>query len=628
MVPFLGNFILWLSLLFAISQFITSRKNKNPKFISISVIGLLISSLISFFLLMYLHIVSDFTVLNVFQNSHTTKPLLYKISGVWGNHEGSMLLWILVLTLFNYFIFKLLNTKNSFFILKTLETQAFVTIGFILFTVLTSNPFERMIPTQTNGLGFNPILQDPALAIHPPLLYIGYVGFSAAFSMSVATLSLSNSEKIFWYSYMKPFVVAAWTFLTIGIALGSVWAYYELGWGGWWFWDPVENASFMPWLLGTALLHSLIIVEKRKSLQTWVLLLSILAFLLSVVGTFLVRSGILTSVHTFALDPSRGIYILTFTALLGGYSLILFGKRSKKYFDNNYFNFFSKEGSILVNNVLMVVVCATVFLGTIYPLLVETFTNNKISVGEPYYNSTVIPIIIPAILVMGVGPILEWGREDKLKIFKKIFPSILFTAAMTIFVFIVYKSYSLIGIAGIILAFWIISNNLLILFKKNKNYSIGMIIAHLGVGLLILGITGSSVWQKEKIVRMKIDEKIKIEKYNIVFEKIDEIKGPNYVALQGSFLVFDSKKNIIAKLKPENRFYPITNNFTTEASIHTNLFRDLYIVIGEGNLRDGWIVRIYYNPLVIWIWIGALVIFLGGITSTNINLRKLKILPQ
>ena len=628
MVPFLGNFILWLSLLFAISQFITSRKNKNPKFISISVIGLLISSLISFFLLMYLHIVSDFTVLNVFQNSHTTKPLLYKISGVWGNHEGSMLLWILVLTLFNYFIFKLLNTKNSFFILKTLETQAFVTIGFILFTVLTSNPFERMIPTQTNGLGFNPILQDPALAIHPPLLYIGYVGFSAAFSMSVATLSLSNNEKIFWYSYMKPFVVAAWTFLTIGIALGSVWAYYELGWGGWWFWDPVENASFMPWLLGTALLHSLIIVEKRKSLQTWVLLLSILAFLLSVVGTFLVRSGILTSVHTFALDPSRGIYILTFTALLGGYSLILFGKRSKKYFDNNYFNFFSKEGSILVNNVLMVVVCATVFLGTIYPLLVETFTNNKISVGEPYYNSTVIPIIIPAILVMGVGPILEWGREDKLKIFKKIFPSILFTAAMTIFVFIVYKSYSLIGIAGIILAFWIISNNLLILFKKNKNYSIGMIIAHLGVGLLILGITGSSVWQKEKIVRMKIDEKIKIEKYNIVFEKIDEIKGPNYVALQGSFLVFDSKKNIIAKLKPENRFYPITNNFTTEASIHTNLFRDLYIVIGEGNLRDGWIVRIYYNPLVIWIWIGALVIFLGGITSTNINLRKLKILPQ
>ena len=292
MAPSLGNIALWLSLLFAISQFLVSRKNKNLKFISISVTGLLISSLISFFLLMYTYIVSDFSVLNVFQNSHTTKPLLYKISGVWGNHEGSMLLWILVLTLFNYFIFKLFNKKNSIFILKTLEVQAFITIGFILFTVLTSNPFEKMIPAQADGLGFNPILQDPALAIHPPLLYIGYVGLSAAFSLSVATLSLNNSEKIPWYNYMKPFVVAAWTFLTAGIALGSIWAYYELGWGGWWFWDPVENASFMPWLLATALLHSLIVVEKRKSLQTWVLLLAILAFLLSVVGTFLVRSGI------------------------------------------------------------------------------------------------------------------------------------------------------------------------------------------------------------------------------------------------------------------------------------------------------------------------------------------------
>ena len=626
MVPSLGNLALYLSLFFAISQFIVSRKNKNLKFISLSVIGLLISSLISFFLLMYSHVVSDFSVLNVFQNSHTTKPLLYKISGVWGNHEGSMLLWILVLTLFNYFIFKLFNKKNSVFILKTLEIQAFITIGFILFTVLTSNPFERMIPAQANGLGFNPILQDPALAIHPPLLYIGYVGFSAAFSISVATLSLNNSEKIPWYNYMKPFVATAWTFLTIGIALGAVWAYYELGWGGWWFWDPVENASFMPWLLGTALLHSLIIVEKRKSLQAWVLLLSILAFLLSVVGTFLVRSGILTSVHTFALDPSRGIYILIFIALIGGYSLILFGLKSKRYFDNNYFTFFSKEGSILVNNILMVVVCATVFLGTIYPLLVEAFTNSKISVGEPYYNSTVIPIMIPAILVMGIGPMLGWGKEDKSKVFKKIFPSILITAVMTILIFLIYQSYSVIGIVGIVLSFWIISNNLIMLIKKNKKYSISMIIAHLGVGLLILGITGSSVWQEEKITRMKIDEKTKIEKYTIVFNKIEEIRRSNYIALQGNFLVFDERRKIITKLKPENRFYPIENNFTTEASIHTNLFRDLYIVLGEGNSNDGWVVRIYYNPLVIWIWIGALVIFWGGISSININLRKLKTL--
>ena len=627
MAPYLGNFALWLSLCFAVFQFINSSiKNNNSilQFNKIAVNGLLFCSLVSFFSLMYSHVVSDFSLINVFQNSHTTKPLLYKISGVWGNHEGSMLLWILVLTIFNFFIFKLYNQTNSKFVSKVLETQALITVGFVLFTILTSNPFERMDVVHTNGLGFNPILQDPALAIHPPLLYIGYVGFSAAFSMSIATLSLGNNEKIHWYSYMKPFVIAAWTFLTIGIALGSVWAYYELGWGGWWFWDPVENASFMPWLLGTALLHSLITVEKKKSLQSWVLLLSILAFLLSVVGTFLVRSGILTSIHTFALDPSRGIYILVFTAILGGYSLILFGLKSKKHFNNSYFSFFSKEGSILVNNILMVVVCASVFLGTIYPLLVEAFTNNKISVGEPYYNTTVVPIMIPAILVMGIGPMLSWGREDKSKIFKKIFPSILLTAIITIFIFLFYQTYSFIGIVGILLAFWIISNSVIILFRKKENLSNGMIIAHLGIGLLILGITGSSVWQEEKITQMKIGNETNIQEYNIILKEINEIKGPNYLALQGNFFVYDKNKNIIAKLKPENRFYPIRNNFTTEASIHTNLLRDLYIVLGEGNLNDGWVVRIYYNPLVIWIWIGALTIFLGGIVSMNSNLKKLQ----
>ena len=626
MVPSLGNFSLWLSLFFAFFQFFVTQKNSKLKFITIATIGLLVSSIISFFSLMYAHIVSDFSVLNVFQNSHTTKPMLYKISGMWGNHEGSMLLWILVLTIFNYFIFKFYKKNNSKFVSKILETQAFIAIGFILFTIITSNPFERIIPAQENGLGFNPILQDPALAIHPPLLYIGYVGLSAAFSTGVAALKLNDNEKIPWHIYMKPFVITAWTFLTIGIALGSIWAYYELGWGGWWFWDPVENASFMPWLLATALLHSLIIVERKKSLQTWALLLSILAFLLSVIGTFLVRSGILTSVHTFALDPSRGIYILLFTAVLGIYALMLFRTKSQKYFDNNYFAFFSKEGSILVNNVLMVVICATVFLGTIYPLLIEALTSNKISVGEPFYNSTVIPIIVPAILVMGVGPLLSLTKEDKLKIFKKIFPSILFTGIMTILIFLFYQSYSAIGIMGIILAFWIISNNLLMIFKKNRNYSTSMIVSHLGVGLLILGITGSSVWQIEKITKMQIEDQIKIEKYTIVFEKIDEIKGANYVALQGNFLVYDEEKNVITKLKPQNRFYPITNNFTTEASIHTNLLRDLYIVLGDGNLKDGWVVKFYYNPLVVWIWIGALVIFFGGIISINNNLNKLRTL--
>jgi len=625
MTIFLGNFFLLLCLIFSVSQFFTSQKKSRFKFIAINVNGLLICSFLSFSLLIYSYIISDFSVLNVFENSHTTKPLLYKISGVWGNHEGSLLLWILVLTIFNYFIFKFYNNNNSNFITKTLQVQGLITAGFLLFTILTSNPFQRTVTEQSNGLGFNPILQDPALAIHPPLLYIGYVGFSAAFSMSVATLSLNGDEKIPWYSYMKPFVLIAWTFLTAGIALGSIWAYYELGWGGWWFWDPVENASFMPWLIGTALLHSLIVVEKKKSLKAWVLLLAILAFLLSVIGTFLVRSGILTSVHTFALDPSRGVYILLFTALLGGYSLILFGKKSKNYFDNNYFALLSKEGSILINNVLMIVVCATVFLGTIYPLIIEAFINKKISVGEPYFNSTTIPIIIPAILVMGVGPILAWNKDKKREIFKKTFPSIFLTIIMTILIFSFYHSYNFIGMIGIILGFWIISNNFILLIKKNRNYSKGMMIAHLGIGLLILGITGSSNWQEEKITRLKVNKSTQINDYNILFKEINEIKGPNYVAIEGNFTVHDKNKNYITSLKPQNRYYPITKTFTTEASIHTNLSRDLYLVLGEGNLNDGWVVKIYHNPLVIWIWIGALIIFTGGIVSTRNNFKKIKI---
>tara|TARA_B100000315_G_scaffold254238_1_gene294863 strand:+ start:1055 stop:2983 length:1929 start_codon:yes stop_codon:yes gene_type:complete len=638
-MPFFGNFSLWLALFFAIFQFIISHKKNIHsvlQFNKIATSGLLLCVLISFFSLMYSHVVSDFSVTNVFQNSHTTKPLLYKISGVWGNHEGSMLLWILVLTIFNYFIYKLYNQKNYIFISKSLEVQAIITIGFLFFIIFTSNPFERMIPAPPNGLGFNPLLQDPALAIHPPLLYIGYVGFSAAFSLSVATMSVNTIEKIPWYSYIKPFVLVAWTFLSVGIAFGSIWAYYELGWGGWWFWDPVENASFMPWLLGTALVHSLITVEKRKSLQSWVLLLSILAFLLSVIGTFLVRSGILTSIHTFALDPARGIYILTFVTLLGGYSLILFGIKSKNFLNKHYFSIFSREGTILVNNVLMITVCASVFLGTIYPLLIEVFSNNKISVGEPYFNSTTIPIMIPAILVMGIGPILSWDKVSTTKILKKSFPSVLLSIIISGIFFWVYRPYNTLGLAGIILAFWIMSNILLgltqqLIAKNNKfiqdsmpKYSSGMIMAHLGIALLILGITGSSIWQKEKIMRMKASDNTTIHNYNIVFKEINKITGPNYIALQGIFWVYDKKNNIIAKLKPENRVYPVTNNTTTEASIHTNLLRDLYIVLGEGDINNGWVIRIYYNPLVIWIWIGAFMIFLGGLFSIKNSLKFIK----
>jgi len=624
MIPFFGNFALWVCLFFAILQFFIYKKNFFKSIIKkFVVVALLFFSSISFLSLIYAYIVSDFSVINVFQNSHTSKPLIYKIAAAWGNHEGSMLLWILVLAIFNFFIFKLQNKKNFLFISKALEVQSLVIFGFILFTVTTSNPFGKVFPIPDNGLGFNPILQDLALAIHPPLLYVGYVGFSAVFSLALAAMTVENIQKIQWYIYMKTFVMIAWTFLTIGIAFGSIWAYYELGWGGWWFWDPVENASFIPWLLGTALLHSLISLEKKKLLQKWVLLLSILTFLLSVIGTFLVRSGILTSVHTFALDPTRGIYILLLIALLGGYSLTLFSIHSEKFSKKNYISFFTKEGSILVNNILMTIACVTVFLGTIYPLIIEAFSKNKISVGEPYYNSTVIPILIPAIIVMGIGPILSWSSTNIIEKLKKSFPCVCITILLSLIFCFIYKPFNLVGLVGITLSFWILSNSIFAFISK-LNLSKSMLLAHFGIGLLILGITGSSSWQNEKIIKMRINDQTLINDYNIVFKKIKEVKELNYLALKGSFLITDKQNNIIAKLEPENRFYPITKVYTTEASIHTNLIRDLYIVLGDGNKNDGWVVRVYYNPLVAWIWIGAFTIFFGGLLSIKKNLKLLK----
>ena len=627
MVPLLGNLSLWLGLILSALQFTNSVKKKyhlNSTNNKIIVKGLFFSILLSFISLMYCYVTSDFSVANVYQNSHTSKPLIYKISAVWGNHEGSMLLWLLVLCIFNYLIFKLFDEKNSSFIFKSLEIQSIIIFGFLLFTLLTSNPFEQIIPTPENGLGFNPVLQDPALVIHPPLLYVGYVGFSAVFSMAIATLTSEDNQKIIWYNYMKPFVLISWTFLTIGIAFGSLWAYYELGWGGWWFWDPVENASFMPWLLGTALLHSLITVEKKQSLKTWVLLLALLTFILSTTGTFLVRSGILTSVHAFALDPDRGIFILVFITLLSSYALFIFGKYSKKFYSNNYFTFFSKEGSILINNIIMVIVCATVFLGTVYPLVVEAFLNKKISVGKPYYNTVIVPMMFPAIIIMGLASSLSWGKDKILKVMKENFLSIVLTILSSIMFLYLYKLRNIVGVIGVFLAFWIIVNNLIALaqMKKLKVFK-SMIIAHLGLGFLILGITASSIWQEEKIVRMKINDNTKLQKYNIVFKKIDEVVGKNFVAIQGKFSIYNDEKKIIAELKPENRFYPIVGSFTSEASIHTNLSRDLYIVLGEGDETNGWTVRIYYNPLVIWIWIGSLIIFIGGLISMKGKFREI-----
>ncbi len=635
MITILGYLALWLSLLFGLLQFLFTFK-KNIKniylFHRFSVLGLFFSTFVSFFSLMYLHVVNDFSLLNVFKNSHSTKPLLYRISGVWGNHEGSMLLWLLVLTSVNYWIYKLYNNNNINFVSKTLQIQAFVITGFSLFILLTSNPFEIMKNVYSDGLGFNPILQDPALAIHPPLLYFGYVGLSAAFSFSIATMHQKNKNEIHWYKYMKPFVIAAWSFLTVGIAFGSVWAYYELGWGGWWFWDPVENAALMPWLLATALLHSLVSVERKKILQNWVLLLSILSFLLSVIGTFLVRSGILTSVHTFALDPERGIYILGFVLILGVYSLSLFALKSSNFYNKSYFIFLSKEGSIFVNNLIMSVVCISVFFGTIYPLFVEIFTQNRISVGEPYFNSTVIPIMTPAILIMGLVPLLSWSKRDNNKNFMHVITVSIITFIVTILFFLIYKKISFFGFIGIFLSFWIIINIIFFIFNKFKKfyshntYQIKfntMIIAHFGVALMILGITGSTIWQEEKIMKMKLNSETYINNYKLEFREIKKIQGANFDALEGSFYIYKNNE-FITTLNPQNRIYKVTKTVTSEVSIHTNLLRDLYLVLGEGDVNEGWTVRAYYNPLVIWIWIGVAIIFLGGLIALKRDMSIFK----
>lgn len=640
MIPYLGNIALWLALFFSLVQIYTSFRNiynqpeKETNVHAICVVGIFACIALSFLTLMYAYIVSDFSLLNVFNNSHSAKPFLYKITGTWGNHEGSMILWLFALAVYNFFIYKKCYQAEKKFLYVALISQAIIITGFLLFVIFTSNPFERITPTPLNGLGLNPVLQDPALAIHPPLLYFGYLGFSATFSIALASLIAGSNKTTPWHDFLRPFAIVSWTLLTIGIAIGSIWSYYELGWGGWWAWDPVENSSFVPWLIGTALVHSVIVLQKQKSLESWTLFLSIVAFLFSCIGTFLVRSGILTSVHTFAQDPKRGIYILSFIALLAIVSLTIYCFKNKSFAKSQFPSALNKSSFILMNNIIMIVVAATIFLGTIYPLLLEALTENKISVGIAYYNSTAIPLLIPAVVLMGIAPILSWRGNEKTRILKSIFPTIIFTLILFILFTFKYGLNSNFATVGIFLGFWIICSALFPLIKKIKNKKesnandFGMLIAHLGVGLFIIGAITSSFWQQEKITLMELGDKTEIDKYDITFREINEIVGKNYVAIRGIFEIIDKDKKANYVLKPENRYYPIANTTTTEASINTNIFRDLYIVLGQGNFSGEWIVRIYFNPLVMWIWIGTLFIFIGGLFALKNNLRIRQLLQK
>ncbi len=596
---------------FSIQNFRNFNQLDN-KILSLSFLQLFFV-VVSFLTLVISFIISDFSNETVFNNSHTTKPLFYKISGTWGNHEGSLLLWLLVLTLF-IFIF-LLRTKNQPIKYKilTLVFQQVIIIGFFLFLILTSNPFNYLFPVPNEGLGLNPILQDPALAIHPPILYLGYVGSSIIFSSALAATTLKMVSTN-WAIHIKKWVLISWIFLTLGILLGSIWAYYELGWGGFWFWDPVENVSLMPWLALTTLLHCILVLERKETLTSWVIILSIATFTLSMCGTFLVRSGILNSVHTFANDPERGLFILIFLFTLIFLSLVIFFVFHKPT-QNNQANFFwlSKETSILINNWFMMYFLSVVLIGTVYPIFLDVISSQKISVGPPFYHKLIIPFLIPFLLMMAIGPKLKWIKsdlKDKIYLFSLLVISVLIS-------FFIVKNFN----ANVLVNTILISAALYLFFitlrdffiKKYKN--LAQNIAHFGFSLLILSILFNNLFSSEIITNLKVGETYNGSKTKIVFESINKKKQKNYNSIIANFSITNSE-GINNNLSPELRIYNQPKITTSEADIKTTLMKDKFIVINLVQNQDYFNVRYQVKPFMLWIWLSVMIISLGGLISS------------
>ena len=613
---YLGYYSLILGFFFSIwllfYSFVSlSNKNTSLKKNIVLILFLqLFTVVLSFLSLVYSFIISDFSNETVYNNSHTTKPLFYKISGTWGNHEGSLLLWLLVLTLFIFlFIFKTKNQPTKYKLL-TLFFQQIIILGFFLFLLLTSSPFNFLFPTPNEGLGLNPILQDPALAIHPPILYLGYVGSSIIFSASLAALVQKNINAN-WANHIKKWIFAAWIFLTLGIMLGSIWAYYELGWGGFWFWDPVENVSLMPWLCLTALLHTIVVLEKRLILQSWTIILSIATFTFSMSGTFLVRSGILNSVHTFANDPERGIFILIFLFVLISLSLIIFFFYQTKELSEKKIFWLSKETAILINNWFMMYFLSVVLIGTTYPIFLEVITNEKISVGPPFYHKLFIPFLIPFLIFMAIGPKLKWIKQDYKKI--KIQQFGFFILSFLIAYLIIQKTsaeylFTTILIAAALYLFFITIGEFL---KKNYNFSQN--ISHFGFSLFILSVLFNSLFSSEFSANMKIGEELKYKNGLIKFNKIETFNEKNYKSIIADFDIVDRKDTIT--LNPEIRIYNQPNILTSEADIKSSLFSDKFLVI---NLLKGdnlFNVRYQNKPFMIWIWISILLLVFGGLAG-------------
>ena len=587
--------------------------------------------LVAFGALTYSYVVSDFSVFNVVSNSHSLKPMLYKISGVWGNHEGSLLLWVLILALYGGLVALFGGNLPPALKARVLAVQAVIAVGFLAFMLLTSNPFERIFPVPADGNDLNPLLQDPGLAFHPPMLYAGYVGLSTAFSFAVAAL-IEGKVDAAWARWVRPWTLAAWGFLTAGIVLGSWWAYYELGWGGFWFWDPVENASFMPWLIATALLHSAIVVEKRDTLKAWTILLAIVGFSLSLIGTFLVRSGVLTSVHAFATDPERGLFILFLLVAAIGGSLALFAMRAPAMKGGGLFRPISREGGLIVNNLLLSVAAGTVLIGTLFPLFMDVMELNKVSVGAPFFNFIFSILYVPLIIVMGLGPFLAWKRGDLGGAVKRLKFSMVTAVVVAVFTTWLAGDNTLIGFLGVGLATWLAAATVVEfagrigLGRVSPGDSLrravnlprsawGMTLAHFGLAVGIAGIIGASMWRTEGIQEMKPGESVDIAGYEFTLDKVENLRGPNYFIERGTFTVrLDGE--IYTVMEPENRRFFVQQRETTEAAIHTTFMKDLYAVLGDET--DGvWVTRIYHSPLVPWMWIGTLMMILGGILSLS-----------
>jgi cytochrome c-type biogenesis protein CcmF len=587
---------------------------------------------VAFAALTQAYVTSDFSVANVVANSHSAKPLLYKFTGVWGNHEGSLLLWSLILALFGAAVAAFGGNLPPALRARVLSVQAMIAIGFLCFMLFTSNPFARVFPPPPDGNDLNPLLQDPGLAFHPPFLYLGYVGFSITFAFAIAAL-IEGRVDATWARWVRPWALAAWSFLTVGIALGSWWSYYELGWGGWWFWDPVENASFMPWLAGTALLHSSIVCEKREALKSWTVLLAIVAFSFSLLGTFLVRSGVLTSVHAFASDPTRGVFILAFLVLVIGGSLTLYALRAPKLRAGGVFAPVSREGLLVLNNLLFATAAATVLLGTLYPLFIDALDAGKVSVGPPYFNAVFIPLMTPLIVLAGATPLMPWKRGDLAGVLGRLKAAFAAAALAALAVLVFASRGPTLAALGMALAAWLAASVLLEWAERVRLFhaplpeslrraralpraAYGMSLAHLGAAIVVAGITASSAWRIESFQLMRPGDAVQVAGYDVAFRGVEPVDGPNYTAQRARFTVTRDGRPV-AELLPEKRNYPVAQMPTTEAAIHTTWLADLYAVIGDADGKGGYSTRIYYNPLVPWIWLGAIVMALGGATSLS-----------